>query len=409
MRISIASLVSGLLSVACTGAGLEPTHGGGPEPIHGGGPELTRGGSAMRIYNVAGPAPEVIENISYRDIPDDLIVNGDFEDYQDPHVPTGWSVDEVYGYRGMFTPTDGWRGGAVQLVRNAQGQHFLAQTVRVSPNHRYTAQLVYWVVASDSSRGGLYVVDSANGTLVASDEINRPTNGWRIASVSFDSGARTEVTLKIGYPSGMNGTTVYDAVSMFEEDPAFAYQYQTSYRDVIGIADTSGNPVAAQLYTTPADALVPQLSDYVTTLLGAPRDARLAHRAAYAASLPYYLHLFLSAPDGEAGRAAWCQRTSLALGELLAMYGVRTRQIHSTTVQHQFLEYFNGRSWVVFDPYYGIRYVLAGKRLGVGEISNAGMSQVAIEVPALHRVFLLELGYLLPMWASGGFVNGLDM
>lgn len=374
----------------------------------GGGPEPTVGGYGMRIESAA-PTPEVVANISYQDISEGLVVNGDFEDYQDPHVPAGWSVDEIYGYSGMFTPTSGWRGSAVQFVRNAHGRHFLTQEVRVSPNHRYTAQMVYQVVASDSSRGGLYVVDSADGTLVAADELNRPTNGWRIASVSFDSGARTQVTLKIGYPSGMNGTAIYDGVRLYEEDPALDYQYQMVYRDVIGISATSGSAVAAQLYTTPVDALVPQLSDYVTTLLAAPRDVRLAHRAAYAASLPYYLNLFLSAPDGDAGRADWCQRTSLALGELLAMYGVRTRQIHSTTVQHQFLEYFDGRSWVVFDPYYGIRYVLAGTRLGVGEIVNAGMGRVSIEVPALHHVFLLELGYLMPMWANGGFVNGLDM
>jgi hypothetical protein len=346
----------------------------------------------------AARPPQVVANIIYDDGDGtDLIVNGDFEDYADPNVPAGWSVDEIYGWRGMYTPTDGWRGRAVKFVRNAQGRHFLAQEVQVAPNRRYTAQMVFQVVATDWRRGGLYVVDSTTGHVIASDDINRPSNGWRIASLTFDSGERTRVTVKIGYPAGMNGTAIYDGVTMFEDDPALRYRYQTNYRDVIGIA------------AQPADDLVPQLADYVTLLLAAPRAERLAYHDAHAAYLPYYLDQFLFAPDGTGARAAWCQRTSLALAELLAVYGVRTRQVHVASPQHQFLEYFDGSKWVVFDSYYGVRYVLNGARLGVGQIYAAGMRQVSIEVPTHEHVFLLELGYLLPIWDAGLFTNGIDM
>jgi len=376
----IAALVSGLLCVACTGGNAEPA----------------TSKYRARLDDTA-PTRQVVANISYPENATNLIGNGDFEDYQDPDVPAGWVVDEIYGYRGMYTPADGWRGHAVQFVRNAQGRHLLAQAVQVLPNHRYTAQMVYQVVASDSRRGGLYVVDSTCGLVIASDDINRPTNGWRIASLTFDSGPRTQVTVKIGYPDGMNGTAIYDGVRLFEEDPAFAYQYQRTYRDVMGIP------------AMPVDELVPQLSDSLTSLLAAPRAERIAHRDANAAYLPYYLNLFLGAPDGDSARAAWCQHTSLALAELLAMYGVRTRQIHAAPVQHQFLEYFDGEKWVVFDPYYGIRYVLAGTRLGVGQIASAGLGQVSIEVPTHEHVFLIELGYLNPIWGTGSFALGLDM
>src|ERR1044071_8029214 len=105
------------------------------------------------------PAPNVVENIIYDDSHTDMIVNGSFEDYADPNVPAGWTVDEIYGWRGMYAPTEGWRGGAVRFVRNAQGRHFLAQDVQVEPNHRYTVQMVFHVVATDSRRGGLYVVE----------------------------------------------------------------------------------------------------------------------------------------------------------------------------------------------------------------------------------------------------------
>jgi hypothetical protein len=380
MHPRIAVLVGGVACVACTGSSAEPT-------AH---------EHQSRIDN-AQPARETVANISYQDNPANLIVNGDFEDYQDPNVPAGWSVDEIYGYSGMFTPVDGWRGRAVQLTRNAQGRHLLAQVVQVSPNHRYTAQMVYQVGASDSSHGGLYVIDPADGTLLASDVINRPTNGWRIASLTFDSGDRTQVTVEIGYPSGMNGTVVYDGVGVFEEDPNFTYQYKMTYRDVMGIP------------AIPVDELVPQISDSLTSLLAASRADRIAHRDQYALYLPYYLDQFLGAPNGDSGRAAWCQHTSLALAELLEMYGVKTRQIHASPIQHQFLEYFDGKKWVVFDPYYGIRYVLAGQRLGVAEILQAGMDQVSLEVPTHEHVFLLELGYLKPIWATGSFATGLDM
>jgi hypothetical protein len=344
------------------------------------------------------PAPlPAIANISYPDNASNLIVNGDFEDYQDPHVPAGWSVDEIYGYTGMYTPTAGWRGNGVQFVRNAQGRHLLSQTVQVTPNHTYTAQMVFQVTATDSRRGGLNIIDPNDGTLIASDGLNRPSNGWRIATVTFDSGDRTQVNLEIGYLSGMNGTAIYDAVSMFEEDPALHYQYQTSYRDVMGIPPM------------PVDELVPTISDYVTTLLSMPQADRLAHQSANAATLPYYLYTFLSAPDGAGSRASWCQRTALAVSELLAMYGVQSRQIHVSPVQHEFIEYFDGQNWVVFDPYYGIRYVLNGVRLGVSDIARAGLTQVSIEVPTHDHVFLLELGYLTPIWASGTFNQGISM
>jgi hypothetical protein len=343
------------------------------------------------------PAPQMVANIAYGNREADLIVNGDFEDYTDPNVPAGWSVDEVYGWRGMYTPTDGWRGGGVRFVRNAHGRHFLAQEVQIEPNHRYTVQMVFQLVATDSSRGGLYVIDPATGRVIASDATNRPSNGWRIASVTFDSGELARVMVKIGYPSGMNGTAIYDGVTMFQDDPDLHYRYGTTYRDVVNIA------------AQPADDLVPQLADYVTLLLAAPRAERLAHRDAHSAYLPYYLDQFLTAPDGYAGRAEWCQRTSLALAELLAMYGVQTRQIHAASPQHQFLEYFDGSKWVVFDTYYGVRYVLAGSRLGVGEIYAAGMRQVSIEIPTHEHVFLLELGYLLPIWDAGAFATGISM
>ena len=343
------------------------------------------------------PAPQVSANIIYDTGHVDLIVNGDFEDYTDPNVPAGWTVDEIYGWRGMYSPTEGWRGGAVRFVRNAQGRHFLAQEVEVEPNHTYTVQMVFQVLATDSTRGGLYVVDPSNGELIAGDDINRPTSGWRIASLTFDSGDRTRVTVKIGYASGMNGTAIYDGVSMFEDDPSVRYRYQTTYRDVIGIA------------AQPVDDLVPALADYVTMLLAAPRAERMAHRDAYGAYLPYYLDSFLTAPDGSGARSAWCQRTSLALAELLAMYGVQTRQIHVASPQHQFLEYFDGTNWVVFDSYYGVRYVLAGARLGVAEIYATGMRLVSIEIPTHEHVFFLELGYLLPIWDGGLFKTGISM
>ena len=343
------------------------------------------------------PAPTAVANILPADDPTDMIVNGDFEDYEDPNVPAGWSIDEIYGYRGMFTPTDGWRGRAVQFVRHCQGRHLLAQAVQVAPHHRYTVQTVFQVVATDSGRGGLYVVDPASGTLIGSDDINRPTNGWRIATVTFDSGDSTSVIVEIGYQSGMNATAIYDAVHMFEDAPALYSRYQVTYRDAIGIPQQ------------PVDDLVPQLADYVTKLLAAPNAERVAHRTTYAAVLPYYLYQSLAASDGPDSRASWCQRTSLALAELLAMYGVKTRQVHVIAPQHQFLEYFDGARWVTFDAYYGIRYVHAGVRLGISEVASVGLRQISIEVPTREHVFLLELGFLLPIWDTGTLVYGIDM
>ncbi|HET9624037.1 MAG TPA: hypothetical protein VFP84_21845 [Kofleriaceae bacterium] len=373
-----------MMCVACAG--------GRGEPL------LTEPLTTTDVVASDGELPAtVVANISYRDNPTNLIVNGDFEDYADPNIPDAWSIDEIYGYRGMFTPIDGWHGRAVRATRNSQGRHFLTQTVPVTPHHQYTAQLVYEVLTTDSKSGGLYVVDPGNASVIASDTMNRPSNGWRIASVTFDSGARTQVTLKVGYPNGMNATVLYDAVALYEAATTFDYQYQTTYRDAIGIA------------AAPVTDLVPQVSDYVTTLLAAPRAVRMAHRDLYAAVLPYYLYQFLSAPDGSGSRDSWCQRTSLALGELLQMYGVRTRQVHAPSPQHQFLEYFDGARWVVFDPYYGIRYVFAGVRLGVDDVLHDGFDQVSIEVPTRERVFLLELGFLRPIWLNASFTRGLDM
>ena len=86
------------------------------------------------------------------------------------------------------------------------------------------------------------------------------------------------------------------------------------------VPDEQGPAVRAaeHFFIVTHQALIPQLADYVTRLLASPRAARLAHQSAYAAVLPYYLHQYLSVPDGTAGRNSWCQHTSLALAELLA-------------------------------------------------------------------------------------------
>lgn len=354
-------------------------------------------GNVGALPTIDATPPPTFANIVDVEDSTNMIINGSFTDYTDPNVPDGWAVDEIYGYRGMYTPTDGWVGRGVRFVRNAQGRHLLSQEVRVEPNHRYTVQVVYWVVATDWRRGGLYVVDPDSGAMIAGDDTNRPSNGWRIASVTFDSGSRTRVAVKIGYLAGLNGTVLYDGVAMFEEVPSLHYRYEKTYRDVMGIR------------AQPVDDLVPQLADYLTALLAAPYADRVAHRDAYGAYLPYYLYQFLSAPDGTAALTAWCQRTSLALAELLAMYGVRTRQIHVASPQHEFLEYFDGKKWVVFDSYYGIRYVLGGVRLGFSEVVAAGIRKVSIETPTHERVFLLELGYLIPLWDSGVATLGIDM
>jgi hypothetical protein len=334
------------------------------------------------------PVRPVIANISYPVGAPNMIVNGEFDAYTDPNVPDGWSVDEIYGYRGMYTPTPGWDGSAVQFVRNSQGRHALAQTVQVLPHHRYTAQMVYEVVATDSRRGGLYIIDPADSSVIATDDINRPSNGWRISFVTFDSGDRTQVKLEIGYLNGMNGTAIYDGVAMFEDDPTLHYQYQTTYRDVIGIP------------MMPVDQLVPKLGDYVTTLLSMSNADRLAHQTANAATLPYYLYTFLAAPDGDGSRTAWCQRTALAVSELLAMYGVQSHQIHVSPLQHEFIEYYDGAQWTIFDPYFGIRYVHNGVRLGVADVQQLGLDQVQLEVPTIDHVFLIDFGYLQTVWSD---------
>lgn len=380
MGTRFAGLICSVAVFACTNSGTEPAPFVAPPAVDG-----------------TTPTRQAIANISYQDIPSNVIVNGELEDYADANIPDSWTVDEIYGYVGMYSPVQGWRGLGVQLTRNAQGQHMLRQVVGVSPHRRYTAQMVYRVIASDSSRGGLYVLEPGDNAVLASSEINRPTNGWQIATTTFDSGDHTSLVVAIGYPAGMNGTVVYDGISMFEDSEAYRYQLETSYRDAIGIAPA------------PADDLVPQLSDYVTALLAAPLAERVAHRDAYGAELPYYLNTFLGEANGVSGRAAWCQHTSLALGELLALYGVPTRQIHATAVQHQFLEYFDGKRWVAFDPYYGIRYVINRARLGIADAAHAGLEGVSIEVPTRNHVFLLEIGYLKTLLASGAFANGLTM
>lgn len=110
--------------------------------------------------------------------------------------------------------------------------------------------------------------------------------------------------------------------------------------------------------------------------------------------LPYYLSQFLVTPTGASTLDAWCQHTSLVLAELLAMYGVPTRQIHAKNIQHEFIEYYDGKKWVAFDPYFGIRYVRNDQRLGVAEINAAGFDQVLVETPVQKHTFLLSFAHL---------------
>src|SRR4051794_38848111 len=112
--------IAALACVACTGSG----DALGVFEAH---EEVAPPTTGDMAGNDPAPTPQPIANIIAQQSPTNLIVNGDFEDYEDPNVPAGWSIDEFYGYRGMYQPTDGWTGKAVRFVRNAQGRHCLAQ------------------------------------------------------------------------------------------------------------------------------------------------------------------------------------------------------------------------------------------------------------------------------------------
>ena len=83
------SHTAALVFFACTGGGTGPSS---YEPPDARAPTFDH---VAQIGDTA-PAPQIVANIVYGENPTDLIVNGDFEDYQDPNVPAGWSVDEIY-------------------------------------------------------------------------------------------------------------------------------------------------------------------------------------------------------------------------------------------------------------------------------------------------------------------------
>ncbi|WP_185153347.1 hypothetical protein, partial [Fulvivirga lutimaris] len=80
--------------------------------------------------------------------------------------------------------------------------------------------------------------------------------------------------------------------------------------------------------------------------------------------------------NDEKVRNAYCQKSSLSLGELLRLYHIPTRQLHwqkDCSGFHQFLEYYNKHDskWKIIDPYYGIRYIdHAGNYLNFEEIER---------------------------------------
>src|SRR5215470_7513905 len=93
MRISVVALVcvacgrGGAGSVSLQRSALEVPDGSVP-PVSDAAPLDQTAQS-----DAAAPAPLAVANIVYADNTTNLIVNGDFEDYADPNVPAGWSVD----------------------------------------------------------------------------------------------------------------------------------------------------------------------------------------------------------------------------------------------------------------------------------------------------------------------------
>lgn len=299
------------------------------------------------------------ENVPPSGTPDsNLLSNADFSIWDSSYtLPQKWQMKQIYQNTDLFTHSV----NGLSIEGNSEGEHILFQTINVNPNTFYKVSTVIKYEINNSFAGGLYVFDTATRTLLGKYE-KANSKGEVLFEFLFNSRSAHNVSVEIGFPDGMSGSFDCGPVQVMQQN----YEPHISKT---GFSDYLNEKVLISFSADQLDSSISLLCDYLNGVLQSvirrydslageisKLQTLLINRDEYV-YLPYYL----SVPDSAS--AAYCQRASLSLQEILTNeFNIPTKAVHlqddTQAGFHQFLEYWNPfrERWIVIDPYFSYRY-----------------------------------------------------
>lgn len=302
--------------------------------------------------------------------PGNYVANPQFVKQSSTGLPYSWKASFNSYNPGSLDISE----GEIILIGNSQHSFYLYQPVQLEANRYYKISIDCHYSIHDFSPAGLYVFDSALTTVLGKSE-KYDTEGSEKLEFVISTQKDSLINLVIGCINSINGRIVFKHPVI--EEYEFRARIQNSAFSNFLVPEL-------KLAFSPHrfDESIQALANLVNEVLLSDLQGRVMIFSDQFHSLSSndypYLTTYLNNLDSIT--TAYCQKSSLSLGEILYNeFNIPVRQIHMQAGGigfHQFLEYWNPykNKWIVIDPYFGIVYEKGQSLLSKAEISREDIS-----------------------------------
>jgi len=312
----------------------------------------------------------LINNFEPDSTTNNLIINGDFEEWNGQYSLSWWSTRFLLP-NPMITGMD----NSVSLHGSYLGKNFIYQKVRVRPGDFHIAKIRIINYEGRSSNVGIYILDE--GVTIGFHILpKRKYNNPQELSVKFKTRSNL-VELRIGFTKIGSGSVVFDNAVLFRTDE-IPISYNKNY------AEHLNQILKLELFDSSSfHSNILKISKYVNSILISPlrnyynlrdvdeqeffleneRMKRMGISTKLNELLPGSRFADYSKLDIKESANAYCVQSSLSCEDLLKQFNVPVNQLHMWDNKgeaiHQFYQYWNPylQKWVIVDPFYGINYV----------------------------------------------------
>jgi len=321
-----------------------------------------------------------------------ILENGSFEKWQS-RLPEGWIPKEVYNYTDMFFPSEEHSEGALSLgmSRNSEGFHYILQYVPVKRRVVYEAKVKVAGVINNSLGGGLEIRGKDNLTLGKHFFSNASIDSFeKILSTKFSSQDNDTIIFILGFPNGMNASIQFDEAALVQSETNLNDFYPQGEQSLCSI-NLSNEIRLSSFNKWNFDKNVEKVATYTNQVLlrdyknFLESNSEVDLQRADSTRVRILAKFDNCLKDSFFFRAlqrpvlsiwdSYCQSVSPSTTDILAEFGISTRQIYFEddfgNGFHQFFEYWNPyeQRWVILDPFYSVRYRYNGVFLGLEDLA----------------------------------------
>lgn len=345
-----------------------------------------------------------------------ILINGDFESWQDNNRPFGWLVLDEYGDPDLVNISDESYSGShsLRLTRNCAGEHFVYQDVPVQPKTYYEAAVFVAGKINDYTYGGLQITSPINSSLGSHLQTYIEFDGYDTKlSVKFFSDDYTRIRLILGFSDGMNANMLFDNCTLIKTASTPSYSQDAQwFANQMGLDafneenfDNNVQHLIGKLDYLLIDGYKKFLETSDSSWLEKASHIRANAIARMESRFDNtYLMESLRQPVTDIW-IAYCQRSSLVASEALQILNISSREVYfvqNGTGVHQFIEYWNPyrKDWVLIDPFYGIVYQINGDLVGQ-DLLKSTVEKTGLLRSYVHHVAIDPFYYTFQDLATG--------